>query len=1054
MKENFLKDIWQKHIDVQEQMLKMRSTPINIIPNKFKIVDDKLFLTADDNFTTNILIDEIAPIFQISPDSIDLGKNHFLVDSTIAHNLAKEQIVNLSERLAKYFINLTPSPILDGVIKLKNNNSIRVDVIPNPTIYLHRKCPLVKFTHETFYVNNNKTDERITTDIELSDSQLANLNKLIGIEKSSDKYYFKNCYNYSYDFLKWKTFFDTSLNLDPDKYDAYINKIVNYYHDKNIQVLRDSNSLIIPMNKQADDLIYDMLKLNKALYFYNISIFDSSTNMNNIENLLREKFPSIQTKTGNRKDNIYFWQEYQTKEQSLTIRDMLISEFNEFDRTSFDLHFSDIPDNKVKYSISLDKKAKYESLSEAIKALRGADFRIENIDLGKLTQVYYPKLTFDVLSDKLDEIKSYFESSTVISIEPNLTGEIEKINRLKNSFENIINGKNLLNPKLKDFIFDAGKATKIDNIDCHANPSSEIYKELEHHLLNKYINSPQKEAIIKSLLAKDLALIQGPPGTGKSTAIAEIIWQHIRKNAQERILLTSETNLAVDNAIDRIVNKNNNMVKPIRIGGEDRISVEGRQFSIELMKQWVEKGFIDLESEDLDEELLPQKLILQNWLENIESRVDSSMINGNTFELWSNLLKNPTKHIRQIFYNHYIQNCNVIGATCSSIAERNTKNNPTSFFKSYCEIFGKVNNRYYSGNLAFTTIIQDESSKATPAELSLPLVYGRKSIVIGDHRQLPPMLDKEEFLSSLDFLLDRTDSENEKKEIEKLRDFVNKHFKEMEISHFERLFDKIDLSLKGTFNLQYRMHPDINEVIKQFYIKDGGLECGLITPIDLGVNDPDIKNNNASRYHGIEIKNFISNVQLTKDNHVIWIDTNSPEFLDGTSRVNYGEVEAIREVLLQLNISDSFQQYQAVWDNPEDKEIGIVSFYAKQLKLLKDLKKKKELADIPLRISTVDRFQGMERNIIIVSMVRSNCIATQSTQKPNFQLYPQLGYKKQESLGFAQSPNRLNVALSRAKRLLIIVGNSQLFRKKDIYKNVYKTIKSNPNGLIIKYGAK
>jgi superfamily I DNA and/or RNA helicase len=96
----------------------------------------------------------------------------------------------------------------------------------------------------------------------------------------------------------------------------------------------------------------------------------------------------------------------------------------------------------------------------------------------------------------------------------------------------------------------------------------------------------------------------------------------------------------------------------------------------------------------------------------------------------------------------------------------------------------------------------------------------------------------------------------------------------------------------------------------------------------------------------------------------------------------------------------------------------------------------------------------MERNIIIVSMVRSNRIASDKNQKPDINLYGELGYSEQKDLGFAQSPNRLNVALSRAKRLLIIVGNSELFRQKEIYNNVYKTIANNPNGRIIKYEAK
>ncbi len=70
------------------------------------------------------------------------------------------------------------------------------------------------------------------------------------------------------------------------------------------------------------------------------------------------------------------------------------------------------------------------------------------------------------------------------------------------------------------------------------------------------------------------------------------------------------------------------------------------------------------------------------------------------------------------------------------------------------------------------------------------------------------------------------------------------------------MYENADSSIKETFNLQYRMHPDINDVIKQFYLKDGGLDCGLIKPKDLGVNFPDFTNP-ASRYHGIEMKPFI-----------------------------------------------------------------------------------------------------------------------------------------------------------------------------------------------------
>lgn len=111
-------------------------------------------------------------------------------------------------------------------------------------------------------------------------------------------------------------------------------------------------------------------------------------------------------------------------------------------------------------------------------------------------------------------------------------------------------------------------------------------------------------------------------------------------------------------------------------------------------------------------------------------------------------------------------------------------------------------------------------------------------------------------------------------------------------------------------------------------------------------------------------------------------------------------------------------------------------------------------------MSSVDRFQGMERNIIIVSMVRSNSIAQKWRQKPDYNRFPNVGYPAQKEYGFAKSPNRLNVALSRAKRLLIIVGNGEHFSNytnpqgQAIYKNVFDKVKNNPNGRIIEWSVR
>ena len=727
--------------------------------------------------------------------------------------------------------------------------------------------------------------------------------------------------------------------------------------------------------------------------------------------------------------------------------------------TGSHISFSSQVKDKVALNIKYNGESRIEDLSDSIVDMRKADFGLmlgeKEVAFGKLLKVNYPNLVFDIDVDDFikDEIIDLFKEKSVNRIIPILTGDLEKISRLKNTFTMATTGTELMNPHLQRFIFNSSEATPIDNVGLLLRHDGYVYKDICRNLLNPYVNESQKDAIIKAMYANDLAVIQGPPGTGKSTAIAELIWQLVRQgfkqgNKRERILLTSETNLAVDNAISRILNSKSNLVKPIRFGGEEKLESEGLQFSIELMKRWVEEGDDCLKLEDSDEETDSStecNLILKNWLENISKRsfyrIDSDQ--NEIVSKWRNYLRNPDKNLRQIIYDRYLEDVNVVGATCSSIGERKADGGErvlfTSFFHNYCEVFKQP--KKSKARIEFTTVIQDESSKATPAELVLPFVYGQRAIVIGDHRQLPPMLDKEDFEDTLEYAYRVSKSDKDRQEINQLREFVENNFGEMEISHFQRLYENIDSSLRGSFNLQYRMHPDINQVIEQFYREDGGLRCGLVEPIDLGVNDTDMTNP-ASRYHGLDIPGLIGH-----NTHVVFINTHTPEMMDGKSRVNYGEVETISKLLTRFEESNSFQRYLGKFSKEEDKQIGIISFYAKQIRQLRVIAR--EHHNLPIRVSTVDRFQGMERNIVIVSMVRSNLIQSSKDQQPDKKRYGADGYPKQKSLGFAQSPNRLNVALSRAKRLLIIVGNRELFSELEIYRRLFLTIESNKNNTVI-----
>lgn len=728
----------------------------------------------------------------------------------------------------------------------------------------------------------------------------------------------------------------------------------------------------------------------------------------------------------------------------------------EYEPASFHWQIKDIRESCDRFLLTLNEEALLDREGLRFGSLRGQSFVIPNgdndIPLGKLSKIDYPKVVFSLFQDAIGTVKQLIEKDGLRIIAPDagdLTGEIEKVNRLRDSFDRITEHPELLaNPKLASYLFDASNAAPLEEEIVAAR-----IENIKKTQLNVNLNQSQVSAIAKAVEAKDLALIQGPPGTGKSTAIAELIWQLALQNPQARILLTSEANLAVDNALHKLKESVHNIVKPIRIAAGDKFSAEGLSYALHELKKWagIELSKIELEDDELAKETDEYKsfdvkeIVLNRWLRNIYTRSHERIENPELRKLWYDILTDLPLSWKKRVYQEYVSHCNVIGATCSAISDTNYsateekgKHSDSRFIRKFRSIFGETDKEGYATRLRFNTVIQDEASKATPAELSLPLAYGEKAVVIGDHRQLPPNLDKEDILFKLHMQRIKSASREEHDQIVQLEKYVRKNFALLEKSHFERLFRQIDASLKGTFDTQYRMHKDINDVIEQFYVEDNGLRCG--------VNDDD-------RQHNIDIPELLS-----PENHVIWIDTNSPEVRDGTSRANKGEVEAIGWILEKFAKSDSFKQYQQSLSTDEEKEIGLITFYGSQMKRLRPLVERSTKKGLRIKMSSVDRFQGMERNIIIVSLVRSNTIAQKWNQRPDFRQFPDRGFPAQNDFGFAKSPNRLNVALSRAKRLLIVVGNGEHFcsyinsEGQAIYRNVLEKIKSNPNGRIIDWG--
>ena len=334
-------------------------------------------------------------------------------------------------------------------------------------------------------------------------------------------------------------------------------------------------------------------------------------------------------------------------------------------------------------------------------------------------------------------------------------------------------------------------------------------------------------------------------------------------------------------------------------------------------------------------------------------------------------------------------NANVFGMTCTS-REYFSEDSMRSL-REYQ--LGNINVR----NVGIDVVIIDEVSKSSFLDLMIPILYGKTVILVGDHRQLPPMYDLKH-MKKADF-----DGLNPE-----IIDYdLNKQYQELyETCFFKTLFENVPSAYKIMLDKQYRCHSDIMDVFNHFYSTNGkGLSVGLSNQNDLKNHDLEIKSNGLTL---IEPHNHIYFVNCTE--YESQLDSES------TSIINRQEAEVTSKLLQMMN-----EQYGRMIEKgnlrkdkkkDERKSAGVICTYRDQARYIKSLIRGKQFINFSskredkLIINTVDDFQGDERDIIIVSMVRN----------------PRGGRSNSE---FIKQFERINVALSRARCLLVVVGSME-----------------------------
>ena len=456
------------------------------------------------------------------------------------------------------------------------------------------------------------------------------------------------------------------------------------------------------------------------------------------------------------------------------------------------------------------------------------------------------------------------------------------------------------------------------------------------------LNDRQKSAVKKALGAKELCLIWGPPGTGKTEVIAEIARQEAMRD--KTTLIVSQANLAVDNALGRL-----------------HSASETWTFRVAKEKYKLEKD---------DEKKVPvmetADKFFSEWLQNrldmaIKLSSDSDENKKLREQLYKRLQK-PARSERQKaqMAELYRDRINIVGATLMMTGKSKWDKDPDTNKKIWESERNKLRSDLKISD-KFDTVIVDEVSKAMPPELFLPILQGKRVVLVGDHKQLPPMI---KLISGDDVSLEDWAKKAN----------VHKDELDLETTIFERLWKRHRndaSSVREMLTTQYRMHPDIQNLIQQFYQdNEGELKCGITEEeiLDMPIASRGVFSNPA-----------------------VWVDTNHDayESQDGTSFINGDEIRIVGKILDAL---------------PRGLSVGVITFYGAQLRRLRKYEERfaYKFPEGKLIFGTVDRFQGRECDVVICSLVRKN---------------------RKNTIGFARKLNRINVAFSRARKMLCIVGS-------------------------------
>ena len=623
--------------------------------------------------------------------------------------------------------------------------------------------------------------------------------------------------------------------------------------------------------------------------------------------------------------------------------------------------------------------------------------------------------------------KARIELGDTLVLEGALTAS--SLNKRKIATENLVNNRSVIS-NIADY-FSPRVAVQPTEQAEPTNAELDSYTELDcdGNVIFK-LNEQQREAFKGLYKYGPVSLLQGPPGTGKTAFIGSFIHYCI-SNGARRVLLVSQSHEAVNNATEKVrslFGRNDTEIDIVRLGDqhvlseqlddvgekalqehyrdrfkaeyEERITRVARELGIDEEFTKVATEFERSFGKQLDRILSRMKDsdtagTLMNQIEGFNKKLPEFFSRKAGMEL--NLGDIELTYYREFIYSALARHYEIFSGDLLSKFKNiiSTSNEWLSVMASSQSQFqnflsktrtlvcgtcvGIGRNHYGIQENIYDLVVIDEAARSPASELAIAMQVGRKVLLVGDHKQLPPLFDDEHIKAAKRIL--PTVSTDEFKR-----------------SDFERAFVSSYGKTVGRFlKIQYRMIPAVGNLVSEcFYSEEGGLETG----------------------RGVTKKAYLELFEETCT-PVTWIDTSKAKRKSFESKptaknanqksyVNKYEAEIILELLSKLT---SHKNAEALLVEDDEPKIGIICMYGEQVRhLIREINgvgwARTLLESGIIKVDTIDSYQGKENDIVIVSLVRSNSSGSQ---------------------GYVSSENRANVALSRAKEALFIIGNSDMW---------------------------